>query len=345
MKKLYTLSFILLASLSFGQTSIPFTGTGELTANGWVVTGTPISPATDFPGHLQIIETPSDSGNSLSYTGLAASTGNRTTITHNNTQDCNFALGTPLTGVAYYSLLIKASNTTGMFANTVTAGEYFLHFAASAGTTAGTFSGRLYVKQGSDVNTFTLGILNNSGGTATPTFTGANYAVSTTYFVVVKYVIATNTASLFVNPVATAAEPVANATNATGTGTTTQIGAIAIRQSGSTTATTSTGNIEIDEIRVGGTWADVTSGVPLGVKQNSISGLNVYPNPVTDGILKITSDSSNAKTVAVYDILGKQVINTKTSNNAVNVANLKSGAYIVKVTEDGKTDTRKLIIQ
>ena len=196
-----------------------------------------------------------------------------------------------------------------------------------------------------DVNTFTLGILNNSGGSVTPSFTGANYAVSTTYFVVVKYVIATNTASLFVNPVATAVEPVANATNATGTGTTTQIGAIAIRQSGSTTAATSTGNIEIDEIRVGGTWADVTSGVPLGVKQNTISGLNVYPNPVTDGILKITSDSSNAKTVAVYDILGKQVINTKTSNNAVNVANLKGGAYIIKITEDGKTDTRKLIIQ
>jgi predicted extracellular nuclease len=83
----------------------------------------------------------------------------------------------------------------------------------------------------------------------------------------------------------------------------------------------------------------------LSVKQNSIAGLNMYPNPVKNGNLYIISDSSNAKSVAVYDILGKQVINTKTSNNAVNVANLKSGAYIVKVTEDGKTDTRKLIIQ
>jgi hypothetical protein len=83
----------------------------------------------------------------------------------------------------------------------------------------------------------------------------------------------------------------------------------------------------------------------LSVKQNSISGLNVYPNPVKDGNLYITSDSSEAKTVAVYDILGKQVLNSKTSNNAVNVSNLKSGAYIVRITEDGKTDTRKLIIE
>jgi Lamin Tail Domain/Secretion system C-terminal sorting domain/Family of unknown function (DUF5689) len=83
----------------------------------------------------------------------------------------------------------------------------------------------------------------------------------------------------------------------------------------------------------------------LSVTQNSIAGLNMYPNPVKNGNLYITSNSSNAKTVAVYDILGKQVLNSKTSNNTVNVANLKGGSYIVKITEDGKTDTRKLIIE
>jgi predicted extracellular nuclease len=88
-----------------------------------------------------------------------------------------------------------------------------------------------------------------------------------------------------------------------------------------------------------------TNTCPLAVKQNAISGLSVYPNPVTDGNLYITSDSSEAKTVAVYDILGKQVLNAKTSNNAVNVSSLKGGAYIVKITEEGKTDTRKLIIE
>ncbi len=89
----------------------------------------------------------------------------------------------------------------------------------------------------------------------------------------------------------------------------------------------------------------VIDNTPLSVKQNAISGLSVYPNPVTDGNLYITSDSSEAKTVAVFDILGKQVLNTKTSNNAVNVSSLKGGAYIVKITEEGKTDTRKLIIE
>ncbi|MBC7846794.1 MAG: T9SS type A sorting domain-containing protein [Flavobacterium sp.] len=83
----------------------------------------------------------------------------------------------------------------------------------------------------------------------------------------------------------------------------------------------------------------------LGVKQNTISGLNMYPNPVSNGTLYITSNSSEAKSVSVYDLLGKQVLNAKTSNNAVNVSSLKGGSYIVKITEDGKTDTKKLIIQ
>lgn len=83
----------------------------------------------------------------------------------------------------------------------------------------------------------------------------------------------------------------------------------------------------------------------LSLKQNTISGLNIYPNPVTKGTLYITSNSASLKSVAIYDVLGKQVLNAKTSNNAVNVANLKSGVYIVKITEDGKSATKKLIIE
>ena len=85
--------------------------------------------------------------------------------------------------------------------------------------------------------------------------------------------------------------------------------------------------------------------MPLGLKQNAIAGLNMYPNPVSNGTLYITSNSSEAKFVSVYDVLGKQILNAKTANGTVNVSNLKAGSYIVKITEDGKTDTKKLIIE
>jgi len=97
----------------------------------------------------------------------------------------------------------------------------------------------------------------------------------------------------------------------------------------------------------GGAWRidnfTVTGGT-LGVKQNSIAGLQVYPNPVVDGKLYINTTANASKAVAIYDVLGKQVVNT-TTENAVNVSSLNAGVYIVKVTEEGKTATRKLVIR
>jgi hypothetical protein len=78
---------------------------------------------------------------------------------------------------------------------------------------------------------------------------------------------------------------------------------------------------------------------------NEIAGLNVYPNPVSNGKLYITSENSNEKTVAVYDILGKQIINQIITNEVVNVSALNAGIYVIKITEDGKTATRKLVVR
>ena len=88
----------------------------------------------------------------------------------------------------------------------------------------------------------------------------------------------------------------------------------------------------------------VTLGGNLGISQNAIDGLKVYPNPVTNGMFYINTTADQTKDVVVYDVLGKEVVKTKTTN-AVNVSNLKSGVYIVKITEEGKTATRKLVIK
>ena len=97
----------------------------------------------------------------------------------------------------------------------------------------------------------------------------------------------------------------------------------------------------------GGAWRldnFTVTGSTLGVKQNQIEGLKIYPNPVTNGTFFINTTSDSTKDVVVYDVLGKQVVKTSTTN-AVNVSNLKSGVYIVKITEEGKTATRKLVIK
>ncbi|MFT3794953.1 T9SS type A sorting domain-containing protein [Flavobacterium sp.] len=337
MKKLYTLSFTFLAmAASFAQTTEFFTGTGALSANGWVHHSGTIND------QLVILTTPGDSGNSLSYAGLAASTGNRTTIVAGNTEDMNKALTAPITTTAYYSALIKVSDNVGLFDNTV-AGDYFLSLGGAVGATVTTLPARVYVHLGGADGTVNFGVLNNSGGTATPSFASADYNIGTTYFVVVKYDLTSNTASLFVNPTPGAAEPAATATNATGTSAApASILSMVIRQGG--TATTGTGNVQIDEIRVADNWAAVTP-ASLGVNEYQIAGLKVYPNPVKDGNLYITSDSNDTKSVVIFDVLGKQVANTTVNSQAINVSHLNAGVYMVKITEAGKTATKKLVIE
>lgn len=83
----------------------------------------------------------------------------------------------------------------------------------------------------------------------------------------------------------------------------------------------------------------------LQTQNNEIEGLKVYPNPVSNGVLYIESNLNTERTISLFDVLGKQVISTTTSNTAINIATLKGGIYIVKITEGGKTATRKLVVE
>jgi hypothetical protein len=83
----------------------------------------------------------------------------------------------------------------------------------------------------------------------------------------------------------------------------------------------------------------------LGIKSNEISGLNIYPNPVTNGTLYINTKLNAEKDITIYNVLGKEVLNTTTASNAVNVSKLSAGVYVVKVIENGSTATRKLVIR
>lgn len=96
-----------------------------------------------------------------------------------------------------------------------------------------------------------------------------------------------------------------------------------------------TGALRFDNVKV-------SNGV-LSTNQNQILGLQVYPNP-TKNILNIVTDLNSTKTIQVYDMIGKQVINTQIEDQ-LNVSNLTPGMYVVKITEEDKTSTTKLVIQ
>ncbi|TDD98536.1 T9SS type A sorting domain-containing protein [Flavobacterium cellulosilyticum] len=89
----------------------------------------------------------------------------------------------------------------------------------------------------------------------------------------------------------------------------------------------------------------VKSDAALGITENEIEGLKVYPNPVSNGTLYVTSTNNSEKQVAIYTILGQQVLQTKTTSGEINVSSLGKGGYLLKITEDGKSETKKLIIE
>ena len=83
----------------------------------------------------------------------------------------------------------------------------------------------------------------------------------------------------------------------------------------------------------------------ISKKVEEIRGFRMYPNPVTSGVLRINTLENAEKSIQIFDVLGKKVLSKTTKSGLINVATLNSGIYILKVTELGKTSTRKLVIK
>jgi hypothetical protein len=76
-----------------------------------------------------------------------------------------------------------------------------------------------------------------------------------------------------------------------------------------------------------------------------IEGLSLYPNPVSNGKIYITTKNDLDKEIIIFDVLGKKVMQTMLSSRELNVSNLMSGVYIIKINERDASATRKLIIR
>jgi hypothetical protein len=246
MRKIYLSSLAILAcTFLFAQTFESFNFDGALNANGWTTHSGAV------PGQFQVLTTPSNSGSSLSYSGLQNSIGNRAIFIAGNTEDVNKAIS-GISGVGYVSFLMNVTNADTLS----TTGVHFIGFGGAAGTSLSAFAGRVYVKKGLSPNTFQLGILNYTGGTPSPTpnYLLTEFPAGTTLLVVIKLNNTTSPiqASLFVNPVPGSAEPIPTIESSLGTSIFNSFASVYLRHG------TGIRNVEIDEIRVGSSWESVT---------------------------------------------------------------------------------------
>lgn len=83
----------------------------------------------------------------------------------------------------------------------------------------------------------------------------------------------------------------------------------------------------------------------LSVFKNEIKNFKCFPNPVIGGTFSIVSDSYLSKKIELYSINGQLVLAQNTlSNQPINVQNLSTGVYILKVVENGKISVQKLLV-
>lgn len=85
--------------------------------------------------------------------------------------------------------------------------------------------------------------------------------------------------------------------------------------------------------------------LPKPQSASTIEGLSLYPNPVSNGKVYISSKNDLEKEIIIFDVLGKKVLQTHLSSKELNVSELVPGVYIIKISEENASATRKLIIR
>lgn len=87
----------------------------------------------------------------------------------------------------------------------------------------------------------------------------------------------------------------------------------------------------------------------LSKETASLSGeileLSIYPNPVSNGKIYITTKKNTSKKIEIYDVLGKKIISASLLGKELNISKLTEGIYILKIREGENSATRKLVVR
>lgn len=268
---------------------------------------------------------------SLSYPGLAGSTGNKASFDGGGID--NAITFTPVTsGTVYASFIFRVTDLSSV---SDTDGGYF--------ALMGNFDARLWVIPATPLQggaQYNVGLGYDTGNANV--INSELHDLNDEVFVVMSYETGTGVMNAWINPSSTDFEGTAPAVSITvnDPAMASSIGQFGLRQD----STTETGFMDVDELRLGTSWAEVTP-LTLSTDEFASTGFNIYPNPVTSGVVNITSTSNEVISVTVYDILGKQVLNTQVENNTLNVSSLNTGIYILNINQNGNTSTKKLVIK
>jgi hypothetical protein len=82
----------------------------------------------------------------------------------------------------------------------------------------------------------------------------------------------------------------------------------------------------------------------ISVKEQSIPGLSIYPNP-SGGTININGLSVNSE-ITIYNTLGQAVLRTfHTPGNTIFIDNLNEGIYVLRIIAGNSTHVEKIVLE
>lgn len=78
---------------------------------------------------------------------------------------------------------------------------------------------------------------------------------------------------------------------------------------------------------------------------SEIQEFKLFPNPVAQNTLYIKTKDNAVKDIIVYNVFGEIVLKKQLKTTELDVSKLLSGMYLMQVTENHKTVTRKLVVK
>lgn len=79
----------------------------------------------------------------------------------------------------------------------------------------------------------------------------------------------------------------------------------------------------------------------LSVKES----FKLYPNPASNDVVFITTATNGIKDIVVYDVFGEIVLTDRISSKSLYISKLVAGVYVLQLTENNETMTRKLVVK
>ena len=87
----------------------------------------------------------------------------------------------------------------------------------------------------------------------------------------------------------------------------------------------------------------IVQNTTAGLEDFAANSVKMYPNPAK-GFVKFSSASNEALDVAVYDMLGKEVLRANAVQSQLNISSLNPGMYFVNMTQGTNVSTKKLLV-